>query len=263
MAQEVNHSEHRTDFSDAEGGSFEKTVELKCEFRAPSATSSGHSQSEKKENVSYTYTDVRTPQINPPAPVLIISSAAGLAQEIVGEGFSASAARVTGASPQVTVTETLTSQEKYLREQENYRKEQEALVRKYERAVEKMNEEYRKKTEQEAEKIRKEMEKQHERDIEFRKELMEKAIERQKEEIALEAKYARKELERQREMAMEALDKTKKQADVQVNLDTMAGHTVSESQSQSQQMEVVDIPADQKEPHKSLSAKLRDTFTSK
>nr|WBQ85699.1 CAHS 5a [Macrobiotus sp. 2 JF-2022a] len=64
------------------------------------------------------------------------------------------------------------------------------------------------------------MEKQHERDIAFRKELMDKAIERQKEEIALEAKYARKELERQREMAVNALDRSKKQTDVQVNIDS-------------------------------------------
>lgn len=256
------------DYSDADGagGTFDKPLH---EIHIAKSAHSGHSGSDKGESVSFTYTDVRAPQHAPPSPVLIIPSAAGLAQEIAGEGFCASAARISGGSPQVTITETIQSQERYMKEQENYRKDQEALVKKYEKAIEKMHEDYRKKTEAEADKIRKEMEKQHDRDITFRKELMDKAIERQKEEIALEAKYARKELERQREMASDALDRSKKQTDVQVNLDTAAGHTVSESQSTLRQVEceqdalTQEIQEPHTEAHKSLGSKIKETLLGK
>nr|WBQ85715.1 CAHS 7a [Acutuncus antarcticus] len=71
------------------------------------------------------------------------------------------------------------------------------------------------------------MEKQHFRDVEFRKELADVAIENQKKQIDLESRYAKRELDRQRQMARESLERSKFTQEIQVNLDTAAGHTES------------------------------------
>ena len=62
---------------------------------------------------------------------------------------------------------------------------------------------------------------------EYRKEMVEDSVKRQKQELELEAKFAKKELERERERAKAALEHCKLQTDVQVSLDTAAGHTTT------------------------------------
>lgn len=173
---------------------------------------------------------------------------------MVAEGFQASAATLSSHSASICIAESPLIHEKRMKDEEEYRREQDAIAHKYEKEIEKLTENYRRKTEAEAEKIRKELEKQHERDVAFREKLVEEAIERQKEEMALEAKFARKELEREKLLALEALERSRYQADIHVDLDTVAGHTVSESQRGS---------IDETNGNKSLGTRIMDSIMSK
>nr|WBQ85696.1 CAHS 5a [Macrobiotus joannae] len=203
--------------------------------RSGSPTSSHQSHTET-HHTSYTHTEARMPQLAPHQPV-IISSSAGLAQGIVAEGFQASAASITTSTTGgvYTVSDSPQTHALKLKDLAHYREEQEKIAKKYEKEVEKLTEKYRKRTEQEADKIRKELEKQHERDVQFREKLVEEAIARQKEELSLEAKYAQKELERQRMMAMDALERSRKEADIQVqSVDSLrrANHLTTRAEGQ-------------------------------
>jgi len=185
---------------------------------------------ERKEiqNTSYTHTDVKVNVPNLPAP--FISSSAGLAQELIGEGFQASVSRITGAAGELDIREVDEQlAEEMRRDQDSKAREQELLSKQFERELERKTEAYRKQQEIETEKIRKELEKQHLRDVEFRKELVEQAIENQKRQIDLEARYAKKELERERNKAKMVLEKSKFHTDIQVNMDASAGLTQSGS----------------------------------
>nr|P0CU44.1 RecName: Full=Cytosolic-abundant heat soluble protein 77611; Short=CAHS 77611; AltName: Full=Tardigrade-specific intrinsically disordered protein CAHS 77611; Short=TDP CAHS 77611 [Hypsibius exemplaris] len=188
-------------------------------------------QQEKKEveHSSYTHTDVKVNMPNLIAP--FISSSAGLAQELVGEGFQASVSRITGASGELTVIDTEAETEEARRDLEAKAREQELLSRQFEKELERKTEAYRKQQEVETEKIRKELEKQHLRDVEFRKELMEQTIENQKRQIDLEARYAKKELERERNKVKRVLERSKFHTDIQVNMEAAAGSTHSGSSS--------------------------------
>jgi len=217
---------------------------------------SGSFQAEK--NTSYTHTEVRAPLINPTPPIISTGSA-GMAQEIIGEGFTASAARVTAGATQGTVVETAEMQEKARLEAERYAREKDAIARSHEKDLEKKTEAYRKEAEAEAEKIRRELEKQHARDVEFRKELVDTSIDRQKREVELEAKYAKKELEHERQLAQEALEKSKMTTNIEVAMDTAAGKTVSGGTTVSESIETHHEVHEGKEK-KSLGDKIKDTF---
>jgi len=222
---------------------IEKTYSEKTEIRSngtvspPIANRAGvtttlsgasHVCETKGGSTSCTYTDCKVPMshITPP---LLISSAEGLAQEIVGEGFSASASRVSGNTTQELVRESEESARQAQIDLERRNREMNAVAQQSEKEIEKKTEAYRKKAEVEAEKIRRELEKQHQRDVEFRKDLVETAIDRQKREVELEAKYAKTELEHERRLALEALERSKMSTNIEVNFDSAAGLTVTDS----------------------------------
>ncbi|GAU88202.1 CAHS1 [Ramazzottius varieornatus] len=210
----------------------EQTVVEKTEQPGHSSTHHAPAQRtvarEQEEVVhkEFTHTDIRVPHIDAPPPI-IAASAVGLAEEIVSHGFQASAARISGASTEVDMRPSPKLAEEARRDAERYQKEHEMINRQAEATLQKKAEEYRHQTEAEAEKIRRELEKQHERDIQFRKDLIDQTIEKQKREVDLEAKMAKRELDREAQLAKEALERSRMATNVEVTLDTAAGHTVS------------------------------------
>lgn len=118
---------------------------------------------------------------------------AGLAQEIV-QGYTGSAATYTAQSNDINIQATPQMEEQARKEEEARNRERAAIEKDYDTKVGHKTEVYRQKAEEEARSIRKELEKQHERDIDFRKDLIASAINRQKQEVDLEAKMAKREL---------------------------------------------------------------------
>nr|WBQ85737.1 CAHS 8b [Macrobiotus polonicus] len=184
-------------------------------------------QSEVKQS-SYTHTEVKAPLMNLPTP--FISTSLGLAEQLVGEGFQASIARISGASEELLVGDFPQLEEEMRRDVEAKQREQDQLAQMFEKELQRKTEAYRKQQEIETERIRKELEKQHLRDVEFRKELMEQAIENQKRQIELEAKYAKKDLERERVRARLTLDQSKFHTDISVSMESSVAGTQSEGQ---------------------------------
>ncbi|XP_055334646.1 cytosolic-abundant heat soluble protein 94205-like [Paramacrobiotus metropolitanus] len=181
----------------------------------------------------YTHTEVRAPVVAP-APPIVATNVAGLAEEVVGKGFTASAARITSTSQEASLTPSPQLQEAARRDEERYQRERDAIAMQHEKDLERKTEAYRKTAEAEAEKIRKELEKQHARDVEFRKDLVDTSIQRQKQEVELEARLAKKELEREAELAKEALEKSKLATNIEVKFDSAIGHTESAGTTVSQ-----------------------------
>jgi hypothetical protein len=213
--------------------------------------------SDQYKSSAYTHTEAKSALHQPPAPI-ILSGAEGISQEFLGQGFSASAARISGTTANVQMVETPEMREKIRAEQEKYAREEAAIAQAQQKDVNKKTDAYRKEAEEQAEKIRKELEKQHERDIEFRKDMVESAIDRQKREIDLEAKKAKSELENERVMATEALDSSKLRTDIKVSLATAAGETVSGGSTVSQHTEKTVTVEDKHK--KGLGEKIKDIF---
>jgi len=190
---------------------------------------------------SYVHTEVKAPLINP-APPIISTGSAGLGQALVGEAFSASAARISSGSNQINVQPSEKLSEEARRDQERYQREQDAILQRQQQSTESKTEAYRKDAEAQAEKIRKELEKQHQKDIDFRKDLVGDAINTQKKQVELEAMMAKRELDREAQAAKEALEQSKLQTNIEVKMDTAAGRTISGgttvSQSESLSKEV-------------------------
>jgi hypothetical protein len=113
-----------------------------------------------EKSTTYTHTEMK-PAMHVVSPILV-TSAEGLAQEMIGEGFSASAARVVASSTQESVIETAATSRQAAVDRERRQREMEAVARQSEKDIEKKTDAYRKKAEEEAEKIRRELEKQHE-----------------------------------------------------------------------------------------------------
>lgn len=202
------------------------------------SSSSQSSQPQTHEKVTnYTHTEARAAGISTPSPI-IVTSTAGLAEEIVGQQFTASASRITGSSVEQLVQESPALYQKSVEEADRHERELAVVAGKHEKEMEKKTEKYRKEAEKEAEKIRKAMEKQHAKDVEFRKEVVESTIEKQKKEIEIEAKHAKKELEHERQLALDALERSKMSSNIAVNFDSSAGHTVSESNIVSQHTDI-------------------------
>jgi len=189
--------------------------------------SAGVVTTEAEKNTSYVHTEVKAPAVSLPHPYISMGSS-NLAQEMVGEGFTAAATSIrAGEVATGQVIETAEMRERARLDQEKYQREQAAIAHQHEKELESKTEKYRAQTEQEAEKIRKELEKQHERDVNFRKDVVESAIDRQKKEIDLEAKKAKSDLDRESQLAREALERSKMHTDIEVNMETAAGRTVS------------------------------------
>nr|WBQ85739.1 CAHS 8a [Macrobiotus pallari] len=115
-------------------------------------------QSEVKQS-SYMHTEVKTPMMNLPTP--FISTSLGLAQQLLGEGFQASVARISGASEESTVQDYPQLEEETRRDLEAKQREQDMLAQMFEKELQRKTEAYRKQQEIETERIRKELEKQH------------------------------------------------------------------------------------------------------
>nr|WBQ85712.1 CAHS 4a [Macrobiotus joannae] len=190
-----------------------------------------------EQSVNHTHTEVRAPIINAPAPIMV-TSVGGLADELVSEGFTASATRISSEASHQTIVESAALHRQAAQDKERYDREQAAISKQHEKDLEKKTEKYRKDAEEQAEKIRKEMEKQHAKDIEFRKELVETAIDRQKKEVELEAKYAKKELEHERQKALDALEHSKMSTNIEVKFDAAAGTTTSEGTVVSERVDI-------------------------
>ena len=88
-------------------------------------------------------------------------SPAGLGQALAGEGFTASAARISGASQEVNVQPSPQLLKEAEMDRERYAREQDAINSRHMSETERKTEAYRKTAEAEAERIRKELEKQH------------------------------------------------------------------------------------------------------
>ena len=92
---------------------------------------------------SYTHTDVKVNVPNLPAP--FISTSAGFAQELVGEGFQASVSRITGSSNEVDVRELDEAMSvEAARDNEAKEREQLLLSQQFEKELERKTEAYRK-----------------------------------------------------------------------------------------------------------------------
>jgi len=115
------------------GGGY---VQGSTQYSGSASKEDGLFHAEQTQNTAYTHTEVRAPLVSP-APPIISTGASGLAQDVIGSGFTASAARVCGASSTTDVVETQEMREKRLKEQERLDRERDAIARQHEKEVEK------------------------------------------------------------------------------------------------------------------------------